>query len=99
MKLNLVADYDLCGQKSCTTFEIPQGNNLVGLAEITTLSFPATDGRLVYVRPTFLLMCESKRRADAVAEAWRQGYAESGRLYDYRPIDRTEYEKCNGGAK
>jgi len=82
MKLNLVADYDVHGKKHVTTFAIHSSNNLVGLRGLCTLHFPVR-GEWKYIPPTSLTMCESKRRAEAVAEAWRRDYEAQGRLYDF----------------
>ena len=84
MKLNLVADYDVRGKKFATTFAIDASNNLSRLQEMTTLHFPTKDTGFIAVAPSFLLMCESKRRADEIATQWRTDYCKDGRFYyDY----------------
>lgn len=99
MKLNLVADYDVCGKRCCRAFAVDSGSNLMGLTRLTTLAFPATDGEFVYIAPTFLLMCESGRKAEEVAADWERAYKEDGRLYDYEPIDRYAHMKEGEVAK
>ena len=93
MKLNLGADYNVCGKRCCSAFAIDSCNNLMGLPKLTTLAFPAADGGFVYIAPTFLLMCESRRKAEEVAADWERTYKEDGRLYDYKPIDRYAHMK------
>ena len=93
MKLNLVADYDVCGKRHVATFAIPQCQNLVALRELTTLQFPTTDGGWVYIAPMFLAMCVSRRKAEATEEIWKRDYKEQGRLYTYEPLDRYEVAK------
>lgn len=87
MKLNLVADFDVCGKRFVATFQIPACNNLVGLRGLTSLQFPTTNGGFVRLEPTTLQMCESKRKAEEVADAWEKDYKKQGRLYNYERID------------
>ena len=94
MKLNLVADYELPGGKRfVATFAIHESNNLVGLPSLCTLSFPVSGGGFERFAPKFLLMCESGRKAEAVAQGWESGYKEQGRLYNYEPLDVLEVHK------
>lgn len=92
MKLNIVADYDIGGKRFAASFSIPASQNLVALRDLTALNFPATDGGFVTISATFLMMCESRRKAEAVEEQWKRDYKEQGRLYDFKPIDRFNIE-------
>ena len=94
MKLNLVADYELPnGKRFVATFAIHESNNLVGLLNLCALSFPVSGGGFERFAPKFLLMCESGRKAEAVAHEWESGYKEQGRLYNYEPLDVLEVHK------
>ena len=93
MKLNLVADYDICGKRFVSSFSIDSSNNLVGLSSLTSLQFPTTDGGFVSVAPKILQMCETKKKAEEVEELWKNTYREEGKLYDYNPIDLYEFRK------
>jgi len=90
MNLNLVADYDVCGKRFAASFAIHASQNLVALRDLTALNFPATDGGFVTIAATFLMMCESRRKAEAVEEQWKRDYKEQGRLYDFAPVDRYQ---------
>ena len=81
MKLNLVADYDVCGKKFCATFAIHQSNNLVGLREMCSMDFPVR-GEWKRIPPTSLTMCESRQKAALVANAWAKDYSAQGRLFE-----------------
>lgn len=98
MKLNVVADFDICGKRFAAAFAVDASLNLVGLPGLTSLAFPMSDHTFVHIAPKFLLMCESAKKADRVAEAWNAGYKEAGRLYDYSPVDPYEYQKYTEGA-
>ena len=98
MKLNVVADFDICGKRFAAAFAVDASLNLVGLQGLTSLAFPMSDNTFVHIAPKFLLMCESGKKADRVAEAWNLGYKEAGRLYDYSPVDPYEYHKYTEGA-
>ena len=90
MRLNLVADYDIRGKHFAAAFLIDASNNLIPLNKLTALNFPTTDGGFVSIAPTFLMMCENKRRAEAVEENWKSEYKAQGRLYNFEKIDRYE---------
>ena len=94
MKLNLVADYRLPGDKHLVlTFAIHSSNNLVGLREMTATAVPTTQGGWARVLPTTLQMCESGRKAQDVAHVWQRDYEAQGRLWDYHtPFDKSEIE-------
>lgn len=90
MKLNLVADYlvpGTCGKRHVVTLCIDGSVNLIGLIDMAALSFPTDLGGFEKVRPKTLTMCESGKRAEAVATSWRSDYKRDGRLWDYSPID------------
>ena len=94
MKLNLVADYELPGGKRfVATFAIHESNNLAGLSGLCTLSFPVSGGGFERFAPKCLTMCESGRKAEAVAKGWESDYKEQGRLYNYEPLDVLEVYK------
>ncbi len=95
MKLNLVADYSLPGDKRLVlTFAIHESNNLAGLRDMTAASVPTIQGGWAHVFPTTLLMCESNRKAQEVAHAWQRDYEAQGRRWDYiTPFDKGEIEK------
>lgn len=80
MKLNLVADYDVCGKKFCVTFAIHQSNNLVGLREMCSMNFPMRGG-WKRIPPTSLTMCESRKKAESVANTWNHEYITQGRIF------------------
>ena len=89
MKLNLVADYVVPGtggKRFVTTFAIHASNNLMGLSDMVSLSFPAYCPTCT-LRPKTLTMCESAKKAESVASAWRADYKRDGRLWDYSPVD------------
>jgi len=91
MKLNLVADYELPnGKRFVGTFAIHNSNNLCSLMDMTAQRFALTDGRWLTIRPVIINMCESLRKADAVAATWRTEYMNQGRLWDFQPIDASE---------
>ena len=98
MKLNLVADYDIMGKRFATAFSIDASQNLAGLQELTSLRFPATDGDFIAIKPKFLLMCESGKKAEKVANEWKAGYKAEGWLYDFLPVDRYEFLKQESEA-
>lgn len=88
MKLNLVADYlvpGTGGKRFVTTFAIHASNNLIGLSEMVSMSFPAYCPTCTR-RPETLTMCESAKKAESVASAWREAYKRDGRLWDYSPV-------------
>lgn len=93
MNLNLVADYDVRGKHLAAAFVIHSSSNLIELPKMTAMSYPVTGGGFVSVAPKFLLMCESKRKAEAVAETWNRDYKKQGRFYDFAPIDRLDIEQ------
>lgn len=93
MKLNLVADYDVCGKRFAATFSIDASQNLVALRELTALNIPTTDGGWVYIAPKFLAMCASRRKAEETEDIWRREYNEQGRLYAFDPVDRYQLIK------
>ena len=93
MKLNLVADYDVDGKVHVATFSILSSQNLIYLRKLTTLQFPTTDGKWVYIAPRFLQLCESRRRAEAIKDEWERDYREQERLYDFKPLGRYEIQK------
>ena len=94
MKLNLVADYELPGGKRfVATFSIHESNNLVGLLNLCALSFPVSGGGFERFTPKSLTMCESERKAKAVAQVWKNDYKAQGRLYDYEQLDVLEVHK------
>ena len=94
MKLNLVADYELPnGKRFVATFAIHESSNLVGLLNLCALSFPVSGGGFEHFAPKFLLMCESGRKAEAVAHEWENDYKAQGRLYDYEQLDALEVHK------
>ena len=93
MKLNLVADYELPnGMRCVSTFAIHESNNLVGLRDMTSQTFPVTGGGWLRVYPNTVLMCESARKARTVMQAWERDYEAQGRLWDYKPVDVPESE-------
>lgn len=95
MKLNLVADYEVCGLHFVGTYAIHSSNNLVGLADLTASIVPTVQGGWARVNARTLQMCESKKKADDVAHAWRRDYEAQGRRWDYiTPFDADEI----GGA-
>ena len=98
MKLNVVADFDICGKKLASAFAIEASNNLVNLPRLTSLAFPMSDNTFAYIAPEFILMCASGKNAERVAEAWNADHKEAGRLYDYSPIDPLEYRRHTEGA-
>jgi len=81
MKLNLVADYNVCGKKFCATFAIHQSNNLVGLREMCSMDFPVRGG-WKRIPPTSLMMCKSRQEAASVANAWTKDYSAQDRLFE-----------------
>lgn len=81
MKLNLVADYDVCGKKFCQALAIHRGNNLVRLCEMCAMDFPLRGG-WKRILPTSLIMCESGREAERVALNWQQEYGKQNRLFN-----------------
>lgn len=90
MKLNLVADFVVPGtggKRFVATFAIHASNNLMGLPDMVCQSFPARGGEFFAVRPKTLTMCGSAKKADAVAESWRETYKSEGRLWDFSSID------------
>lgn len=95
MKLNLVADYDVCGLHFVSTYAIDSSNNLVGLADLTASVVPTIQGGWARVNARTLQMCGSKKKAAEVAHAWRRDYEAQGRRWDYiTPFDADEI----GGA-
>lgn len=93
MKLNLVADYDINGKRMVRSFAIDGSNNLVRLTSLTSQLVPTTDGGFAEVAPKTLHMCESGKKAEEVAREWEEQYRKDGRLYDFRPIDRSAVGK------
>lgn len=90
MKLNLVADYVVPGtggKRFVASFAIDASRNLMGLPELVAISFPVRGGGCIVARPISLTMCESKRKAEAVADDWCDTYKRDGRLWDYSPVD------------
>ena len=92
MKLNLVADYEIGGKHIVNVCAIHSSNNLAGLAEMTAVNVPVVGGGLACVKAKTLQMCESNRRAEAVANAWESEYRRQGRLLGYAPIAAEEAE-------
>lgn len=92
MKLNLVADYEIGGKHIVNVCAIHCSNNLAGLAEMTAIEYPARDGAWVRIDAKTLQMCETKRRAEAVANTWEAEYRRQGRLLGYAPITATATE-------
>ena len=90
MKLNLVADYVVPGtggKRHVVTLCIDGSVNLIGLIDMAALNFPTDLGGFEKVRPKTLTMCESGKKAEAVAMSWSSDYKSDGRLWDYSPID------------
>lgn len=90
MKLNLVADFVVPGtggKRFVSAYSIHESNNLMGLPDMVSASFPAIGGDFVAVRPKTLTMCASAKKAIEVANDWRAGYKRDGRLWDYSPVD------------
>lgn len=98
MKLNLVADYlvpGTGGKRFVASFAIHASNNLIGLLDMVSMSFPAYCPTCTR-RPETLIMCESAKKAESVASAWRADYKRDGRLWDYSPVDPYLAEKEQG---
>ena len=93
MKLNLVADYDINGKRIVKSFAIDGSNNLVRLTSLTSILVPTTDGGFAEVAAKTLHMCESGKKAEEVAREWEKQYRKDGRLYDFKPIDRSALGK------
>ena len=93
MKLNLVADYDINGKRIVKSFAIDGSNNLVRLTSLTSILVPTTDGGFAEVAAKTLHMCESGKKAEEVAREWEEQYRKDGRLYDFKPIDRSALGK------
>ncbi len=98
MKLYVVADFDICGKRLAAAFAIDSSQNLVGLVGLASLEFPMSDHTFVRLAPTFLLMCESGKKADQVAEAWNDGHKKAGRFYDFSPVDPYALHMYTEGA-
>lgn len=95
MKLNLVADYVVpgtSGKRFVASFAIDASNNLMKLSDMVSMSFPAYCPTCTR-RPETLTMCESAKKAESVASAWRADYKRDGRLWDYSPIDAYQAYK------
>ena len=102
MKLNLVADYEVCGKRFASLFSIDGSNNLVNLPEMTKMLVPFSDGPSAYIKPKFLLMCKSGAEAERVRRMWNDGYRRDGRLFDFSPMTYGEfrdYAKESGVAE
>lgn len=102
MKLNLVADYELCGKRFASIFSIDGSNNLVNLPEMTKMLVHFSDGPSAYIKPKFLLMCKSGAEAERVRSMWNDGYRRDGRLFDFSHMtygEFCEYEKGSGVAE
>lgn len=103
MKLNLVADYTVPGtggKRHVVTLCIDGSANLMGLIDMATLNFPTDLGEFEKVRPKTLTMCESGKKAEAVATSWRSNYKSDGRLWDYSPIDAYQaYKESEEGSE
>lgn len=90
MKLNLVADYMVPGtggKRFVVTLCIDGSANLIGLIDMAALNVPTDLGEFERIRPKTLMMCESGKKAEAVATSWRSDYKRDGRLWDYSPVD------------
>ena len=95
MKLNLVADYEIGGKHIVNICAIHSSNNLAGLAEMTAANVPVVGGGWARVKAKTLQMCESKRKAQEVAHAWRRDYEAQGRRWDcITPFDASEITKA-----
>lgn len=98
MKLNLVADYDIMGKRFCVAYAIDASQNLVRLRDLTRLRFPATGGGFISIAPKSLLMCESRKKAEAIEQERTVEYEASGRHYDFSPIDPYAWAKQESEA-
>ena len=81
MKLNLVASYVFEGKRFATTYAIDSSNNLIKLNAMTTTTFPTTGGFLIPVEPSFLMACESGKKAREVAQLWNEDAKKQGLLW------------------
>lgn len=86
MKLYLVADYPIHGRRFAAACTIDGSSNLAHLTSLASLRVPAKGGGFVAVAPTFIQMCESGKKAAAVAESWNAGYGH-GEPFDFAPVD------------
>lgn len=62
-------------------FRMYNGNNL--LSGFGRKYWPGENGKMEYLVPDFVMICDSKKQAEETAEAWNQEWKKQGRyLFD-----------------